>query len=50
MKTYSVTFLPEEKTVQAAAGKSILEAAIVAGIPVNSVCAGKASAGSAASS
>ncbi len=41
MKTYSVTFLPEEKTVQAAAGKSILEAAIVAGIPINSVCAGE---------
>ena len=41
MKTYSVTFLPDEKTVQAAAGKSILEAAIVAGIPINSVCAGE---------
>lgn len=41
MKTYSVTFLPEEKTVQAAAGKSVLEAAIVAGIPINSVCAGE---------
>ena len=40
MKTYSVTFLPDEKTIQAAAGKSVLEAAIVAGIPVNSVCAG----------
>ncbi len=41
MKTYSVTFLPDEKTVQAAAGKSILEAAIVAGIPINSVCGGE---------
>ncbi|MBU4120885.1 MAG: DUF4445 domain-containing protein [Proteobacteria bacterium] len=41
MKTYSVTFLPDEKTVQAAAGKSVLEAAIVAGIPLNSVCAGE---------
>src|SRR4030042_440764 len=41
MKTYSVTFLPDEKTVQAAAGKSVLEAAIVAGIPVNRVCAGE---------
>lgn len=41
MKTYSVTFLPDERTVQASAGKSVLEAAIVAGIPVNSVCAGE---------
>ena len=41
MKTYSVTFLPDEKTVQAAAGKSILEAALVAGIPINSVCGGE---------
>ena len=41
MKTFTVTFLPDEKTVQAAAGKSILEAAIVAGIPINSVCAGE---------
>ncbi|MBI2438596.1 MAG: DUF4445 domain-containing protein [Lentisphaerae bacterium] len=40
MKTYSVTFLPDEKTVQATAGKSVLEAAIVAGIPINSVCGG----------
>jgi uncharacterized 2Fe-2S/4Fe-4S cluster protein (DUF4445 family) len=41
MRTYSVTFLPEEKIVQAAAGKSVLEAAIVAGIPINSICAGE---------
>ncbi len=40
MKTYSVTFLPDEKTVRAAAGKSILEAASAAGIAINSVCGG----------
>lgn len=40
MKTYSVTFLPDDKTVRAAAGKSVLEAAIVAGIPINSICGG----------
>jgi len=37
-KTYSVTFLPDDKTVSAARGKSILEAAAAAGIMVNSVC------------
>jgi len=41
MKTYSVTFHPDEKTVQAAAGKTVLEAALVAGIPINSICAGE---------
>ena len=41
MKNYSVTFQPDDKTVQAAAGKSVLEAAIVAGIPINSICAGE---------
>ncbi len=41
MKTYSVTFLPDDITVQAAAGKSVLEAAHVAGIPINSICAGE---------
>jgi uncharacterized 2Fe-2S/4Fe-4S cluster protein (DUF4445 family) len=40
VKTYSVTFLPDEKTVRAAAGKSILEAASAAGIAINSVCGG----------
>lgn len=41
MKTYSVTFHPDNITVQAAQGKSVLEAAIVAGIPINSICAGE---------
>ncbi|MEI6148484.1 MAG: ASKHA domain-containing protein [bacterium] len=40
MKTYSITFLPDEKTIEAAAGKTILEAAAAAGIAVNSVCSG----------
>jgi hypothetical protein len=29
LKTYSITFLPDEKTIKAAAGKTILEAAAV---------------------
>ena len=40
MKTYAITFLPENTTVQAAPGKSVLEAAAAAGISVNSVCGG----------
>ncbi len=40
MKTYSITFLPDNKTVKAAAGKSLLDAAAAAGISVNSVCGG----------
>ncbi|MBL7077416.1 MAG: DUF4445 domain-containing protein [Kiritimatiellae bacterium] len=40
MKTFSATFLPENKTVSAVKGKSLLEAAAVAGIRINSICAG----------
>ncbi|MBT3295946.1 MAG: DUF4445 domain-containing protein [Verrucomicrobia bacterium] len=40
MKTYTATFLPENKTVTAVKGKSLLEAAAVAGIRINSICAG----------
>lgn len=40
MKTHTITFLPENTTVQAAPGKSVLEAAAAAGLSVNSVCAG----------
>lgn len=40
MKTYSVTFLPEEKTVQAAKGKTLLEAAAAAGMAINTICGG----------
>ena len=40
MKTHSITFLPDNKTVQAAAGKTLLEAAAAAGVTINSVCAG----------
>ncbi|MEI7902438.1 MAG: ASKHA domain-containing protein [bacterium] len=40
MKTYSITFQPDNIVVKAAAGKSILEAAAAAGIAVNSVCGG----------
>ena len=40
MKTHSVTFQPENITVQAASGKSVLEAAAAAGIAINSICAG----------
>ena len=41
MKTYTVTFLPEEKTIPAARGKSLLEVAKAAGIPINSICGGE---------
>jgi uncharacterized 2Fe-2S/4Fe-4S cluster protein (DUF4445 family) len=40
VKTYSITFLPEQKTVKAVAGKSLLDAAAAAGIAINSVCGG----------
>ena len=40
MKTYTATFLPENKTVSTVKGKSLLEAAAVAGISINSICAG----------
>ncbi|MEI8242557.1 MAG: ASKHA domain-containing protein [bacterium] len=40
MKTHSITFLPENITVKAASGKSVLDAAAAAGIAVNSVCGG----------
>lgn len=37
----TVTFLPDEKTVLVDCGKSILEASILAGIPINANCGGK---------
>ncbi|OGV65855.1 MAG: hypothetical protein A2498_09955 [Lentisphaerae bacterium RIFOXYC12_FULL_60_16] len=40
MKTYTVTFLPDNKTVSAARGKTLLEAAEAAGVTITSVCAG----------
>jgi uncharacterized 2Fe-2S/4Fe-4S cluster protein (DUF4445 family) len=40
VKTFSVTFLPEEKSVEIAPGKTIIEAAIAAGVPINSICGG----------
>lgn len=40
MKTFTVTFLPDNKSVQAAKGKTLLQAAQAAGISINSVCAG----------
>jgi uncharacterized 2Fe-2S/4Fe-4S cluster protein (DUF4445 family) len=40
MKTHKVTFLPDNKTVIAAEGKTLLEAATAAGVSITSVCAG----------
>ncbi len=40
MKTHSITFLPDNITIKAAAGKSVLDAAVAAGLAVNSVCGG----------
>jgi uncharacterized 2Fe-2S/4Fe-4S cluster protein (DUF4445 family) len=40
VKTFSVTFLPEEKSVEIAPGKTIIEAATAAGVPINSICGG----------
>ncbi len=41
MKTYSITFLPEKKTIPAARGKSLLEVAKAAGIHINTICGGE---------
>jgi uncharacterized 2Fe-2S/4Fe-4S cluster protein (DUF4445 family) len=40
VKTFSVTFLPEGKSVEIAPGKTIMEAATAAGVPINSICGG----------
>lgn len=40
MKTFTVTFLPDNKSVVAAKGKTLLQAAQAAGISINSICAG----------
>jgi uncharacterized 2Fe-2S/4Fe-4S cluster protein (DUF4445 family) len=40
VKTFTVTFLPEEKSVEIAPGKTIMEAATAAGVPINSICGG----------
>ncbi|OGV61859.1 MAG: hypothetical protein A3K19_25260 [Lentisphaerae bacterium RIFOXYB12_FULL_65_16] len=39
-KTYVITFLPEGQAVRAAQGRSILDAAKAAGIPINCICNG----------
>ena len=40
MKTHKVTFLPDNKTVIAAEGRTLLEAANAAGVSITSICAG----------
>jgi len=40
VRTYAVTFQPENRTVRAAAGRSLLDAAKAAGIAINSICNG----------
>lgn len=40
MKTFTVAFLPEEKSVEIAPGKTIMEAATAAGVAINSICGG----------
>jgi uncharacterized 2Fe-2S/4Fe-4S cluster protein (DUF4445 family) len=40
VKTHAITFQPDNISVQAASGKSILEAAVAAGLTVSSVCGG----------
>jgi uncharacterized 2Fe-2S/4Fe-4S cluster protein (DUF4445 family) len=40
VKTFSVAFLPDEKSVEIAPGKTIIEAATAAGVPINSICGG----------
>ncbi len=40
MKTHSITFLPDNITIRAASGKSVLESAAAAGLAINSVCGG----------
>jgi len=40
LKTYSVTFLPDNKTVEAIKGKSLFEAAVAAGVMITNVCGG----------
>ena len=40
VKTLSVTFLPDGKSVEIAPGKTVMEAATAAGVPINSICGG----------
>ena len=40
MKTYSITFLPDNKTVEAIKGESLFDAATAAGVAINNVCGG----------
>jgi uncharacterized 2Fe-2S/4Fe-4S cluster protein (DUF4445 family) len=40
VKTFTITFLPEEKSVEIAPGKTIMEAATAAAVPINSICGG----------
>ena len=40
VKTFKVTFMPDNKTVAAAKGKSLLEAAAAAGVTIVNVCGG----------
>ncbi len=43
--TYTLTFLPDDKSVTAAAGSSLLQVAADAGIPLNNVCGGNGACG-----
>jgi uncharacterized 2Fe-2S/4Fe-4S cluster protein (DUF4445 family) len=40
MKTHTITFLPEGLTIRAGQGRSILDAAKAAGVPINCICNG----------
>ena len=44
-RTYSVTFEPEGRTLRVAEGRTVLEAAREAGIPLNSPCGGSGTCG-----
>ena len=45
MAKYTVTFEPDDKSIKVADGTSVLEAAINAGIPINSICGGEGTCG-----
>ena len=41
MKTYTINFLPHDKTIQVPAGETLIRAAIEAGVHVNASCGGE---------
>ncbi|HIE04430.1 MAG TPA: 2Fe-2S iron-sulfur cluster binding domain-containing protein, partial [Candidatus Latescibacteria bacterium] len=45
MRTFEVIFQPEGRTVEVAEGTTILEAAYLAGVPLEGVCGGKGTCG-----